>query len=115
MKSKELLCEGSALHHKLRRKSDLIEYIKSNVDSTSNYSVLLGAGCSVTSEIDSGRDLVNKWMKEIYEITDSPELKSSKELLDYFIKNQTSWFNSANPYASLFEKNTILQARGDDL
>ena len=104
MKAKELLCEGSALHHKLLRKSDLIEYIKSNVDSTSNYSVLLGAGCSVTSEIDSGRDLVNKWIKEIYEITDSPELKSSKELLDYFIKNQTSWFNSANPYASLFEK-----------
>ena len=53
MKAKELLCEGSALHHKLRRKTDLIEYIRSNSDSTSNYSVLLGAGCSVTSDIDS--------------------------------------------------------------
>ena len=60
MKAKDLLCDQGPLHHKLRRVEDLVGHIGTSIDSTSNYAVLLGAGCSITSGIDSGKTLIKK-------------------------------------------------------
>ena len=104
MKAKDLLCGQGPLHHKLRREKDLIGHIKTIVDSTPNYAVLLGAGCSVTSGIESGITLINKWMKELYLQSNNSLPEDDEGLFNHFEKEEASWFNPLNPYASLFEK-----------
>ena len=104
MKAKDLFCSGGQLNHKLRRVEDLLDHIRTSVDSTSNYSVLLGAGCSVTSGIDSGRALISKWMKDIYKQNNDSLPETDQELYAHFVTKEASWFNASNPYASLFEK-----------
>ncbi len=102
MRAKELFGEQGPLKHKLRSQNDLAEHIRTSVDGSPNYAVFLGAGCSVTSGIDSGIALINKWMRELYPEKDNN--LNEKELYEYFCKKETSWFNSSNPYSSLFEK-----------
>ena len=64
MKYEELEKE---LSHKKRTTKDLINYIKTRASGTTpNYSLLLGAGSSVTSGIKTGVELVNEWRKEVY-------------------------------------------------
>ena len=104
MKAEDLFGSKGALRHKLRREEDLVLHIGTSVDSASNYTVLLGAGCSVTSGIDSGRTLINKWMKELYLQTSDTLPETDTELYDHFTREEASWFNATNPYASLFEK-----------
>ena len=55
------------LAHKERHISDLASFLKNKCENTPNYTLLLGAGCSVTSGINTVADLVNLWKKEIYE------------------------------------------------
>ena len=104
MRAKELLGENGQLQHKLRNQHGLAEHIRTSVDSSPNYAVFLGAGCSVTSGIDSGLTLIKKWMHELYALK-HPENKITEEkLTDHFCREETAWFNSSNPYSSLFEK-----------
>ncbi|GHZ85524.1 hypothetical protein VCSRO177_0047 [Vibrio cholerae] len=56
------------LQHKERSIGDLISYLKTRTGGCPNYSILLGAGASVTSGIESGEQLVTQWRKEIYEL-----------------------------------------------
>ena len=51
------------LSHKERRVSDLAEFLKNKCENTPNYTLFLGAGCSVTSGISTGGDLVEKWKR----------------------------------------------------
>lgn len=46
---------------------DLARFIKNQSDSVPNYTLLLGSGCSVTSGINTGMDLVEKWRKEVFD------------------------------------------------
>lgn len=63
------------LLHKKRTVSDLIRFIGNTTEyvessdrlKTPNYSILLGAGASVTSGIRSGQVLIDEWKREIYE------------------------------------------------
>ena len=62
------------LIHKRRTVADLIRFIGNTAEAddkevikTPNYSILLGAGASVTSGIRSGQTLVNDWKKQVYE------------------------------------------------
>ncbi|OAB78407.1 SIR2 family protein [Cochleicola gelatinilyticus] len=91
------------LKNKERSVNDLIRYIGTRNDHNPNYSLLLGAGCSVTSGIKSASTLIGKWEKEIY-LQDNPEITefNSEEAEQYF-KSQM-WFDSRNAYSSLFEK-----------
>lgn len=86
------------LSHKERYVSDLISFLRNMCDKTPNYTLLLGAGCSVTSGINSGADLIKQWKEEIYK--DS----KSKESEEDFWRNQYKWFDERNPYSSLFQK-----------
>ncbi|WFE83272.1 SIR2 family protein [Parabacteroides chongii] len=86
---------------KERSVSDLIRYIKTRTDDNPNYSLLLGAGCSVTSGIRSANELIKIWKREIAECEEGSSL-SDVEINEYITK--TSWYNVRNPYSSLFEK-----------
>lgn len=87
------------LAHKKRTVKDLISFLSNKCEETSNYTLLIGAGCSVTSGIDSGGDLIKKWKKEIYESENTEGVSE-----DDFWKSQYEWYDSRNPYSSLFQK-----------
>lgn len=87
------------LAHKERHISDLASFLKNKCENTPNYTLLLGAGCSVTSGISTGADLVNIWKKEIYET----EKKDGISETDFW-RDQFPWYDPRNPYSSLFQK-----------
>ena len=87
------------LSHKERHISDLVSFLRNICDETPNYTLLLGAGCSVSSGISSGGDLIKQWRKEIYN-----DLSKDSEDEATFWKNQYKWYDERNPYSSLFQK-----------
>jgi NAD-dependent SIR2 family protein deacetylase len=93
------------LTHKLRTVTDLIRHIKTKEESSSgNYSIFLGAGASVSSGIRTASQLTDEWANELYERFMSERSKSAIDAKAYFEKEHPSWYNSDNPYSSLFEK-----------
>lgn len=93
------------LKNKERTIDDLIRFIKTRNDENPNYSLLLGAGCSITSGIDSASKLIEEWKYEIFkQENSSTEIESIKDsdLEDYFLKQM--WYDSRNAYSSLFER-----------
>lgn len=106
--------QNGELRHKLRTVKDLIRFIetKENKD-VSNYSIFLGAGASRSSGISTASELINGWMKELYERYEAKSYTFSKDsifdneqedLIRFFEKNYSSWFDSSNAYSSLFER-----------
>jgi len=95
------------LGHKRKTVNDLIRFILNKSDkAVSNFSVFLGAGASVTSGVRSGQELIHTWEKEILEEEGIPY----DERDVFFSKEQNqSWYDRANPYASLFERRYDLQ------
>lgn len=105
------------LGHKERNVKDLIDYIKLSVkyqpslatslDKTPpSYSILLGAGASVTSGIQTGASLVEGWRKEIYlKLSDDLEENYNNQCaIEYLKKEEGNWYNYNNEYSALFEK-----------
>lgn len=93
------------LKHKEKSISDLIRFLNIRCDDTPNYSLLLGAGCSITSGIKSGGQLINEWKKEIAISNNIPE---DSDEFDKFFESQ-DWYDDRNPYSSLFERRYDLQ------
>lgn len=87
------------LSHKERHVSDLADFLKNKCENTPNYTLLMGAGCSVTSGISTGADLVKRWKNDIYE-----KEKKEGETEDTFWSNQFRWYDPSNEYSSLFQK-----------
>lgn len=96
--------QNGELRHKLRTVKDLIRFIetKENKD-VSNYSIFLGAGASRSSGISTASELINGWMKELYERYEAKSYTFSKDsifdneqedLIRFFEKNYSSWFDS---------------------
>ena len=63
-----------ALEHKKRTVADLIRFIGNTAETesgevvkTPNYSILLGAGASVTSGVRSGQTLVREWKQQVFD------------------------------------------------
>ena len=65
------------LKHKIRKVSDLVRFIaNTSVENVlenekmkvgnPNFSILLGAGASISSGIQSGGQLVKKWKEDVY-------------------------------------------------
>lgn len=100
--AKDILFE---LRHKEKKISDLVRFLSIRCDETPNYSLLMGAGCSITSGIKSGTQLINDWKKEIIEYADDYDTSITSD--EYFEKQ--NWFDERNPYSSLFEKRYDLQ------
>lgn len=59
---KDMLFE---LKHKEKKISDIVRFLNIRCDDTPNYSLLIGAGCSVTSGIKSGSQLIDIWKNRI--------------------------------------------------
>lgn len=102
------------LRHKKRSVSDLIrfisnipEYNTNNNINSSNYSILLGAGASISSGIRSGQELVRTWRKEVYD----EYCKNDQISEDIFFKSSEvpEWYEANNEYSSLFENRYDLQ------
>ena len=87
------------LSHKERHVSDLAAFLKNKCEKTPNYTLLLGAGCSVTSGVSTGVDLIKQWKNEIYSSENYDNLSEED-----FWKEQFQWYDSRNPYSSLFQK-----------
>lgn len=93
------------LSHKERSVKDLTSYLKTRVSETCpNYSLLLGAGASVTSGIRSGQDLVKEWRKDLYEMFSREPFESDEKAKEYLISKEGAWYTEANEYSALFEK-----------
>lgn len=89
------------LKHKRKSVDDLISFIKNRYQNEPNYSLLLGAGASVSSGIKSASELIEMWSKEICESNAKRgDVSDTKE--DFFKKE--SWYDARNEYSSLFEK-----------
>lgn len=82
------------LRSKERTISDLVRFIHTRTDDNPNYSLLVGAGCSVTSGVRSATELIKVWKEEIASVEGKHPDEIEKE----------SWYNSRNSYSSLFEK-----------
>lgn len=93
--------------NKKKSVKDLIRFISNRTDnSIPNFSLLLGAGASVTSGVRSGQTLISDWKKEIL-LEEEIELGSNE---DYFNNgNFPEWYDASNPYSCLFEKRYDLQ------
>ncbi len=91
------------LKNKERYISDLIRFVQTRTDNNPNYSLMLGAGCSVTSGINSANTLIKEWKKEIFIQLNNDDLENSEAKVEEFLNSQL-WYDSRNPYSSLFEK-----------
>lgn len=90
------------LAKKERSIADLIRYIGTLNDDNPNYSLLLGSGCSITSDVRSAFQLIKEWKLDIYNSSKGENPKSEEDLESFF--KGESWYNDRNPYSSLFEK-----------
>jgi NAD-dependent SIR2 family protein deacetylase len=100
------------LSAKKRSADDLIRYIQTRTDQNPNYTILLGAGCSITSGIRSASELCSLWRNEIYtrlagdDYNENASINNKKEFLQ---KNHGNWYDSTREYSSLFEQRYDLQ------
>jgi hypothetical protein len=92
------------LRNKERSVTDLIRFVKTRADKNPNYSLFLGAGCSITSDVKSATELIKQWKKDIYISENDIEIEDYDEnsVEDFFLKKM--WYDSRNPYSALFEK-----------
>ena len=84
----------------------LARYINNKThDIVSNYTMLLGSGCSVTSNIRSGEQLIKEWKEQGYyeKANDSDCNDIEKKVEEFFEKNSFDWFKRDKAYQSLFE------------
>lgn len=103
------------LSHKRKTVSDLIRFVGNTAEhidnaermKTPNYSILLGAGASVTSGIRSGQTLINVWKEQVYR----ESVKDNKMTLEDFFSsaNSPDWYEESNAYSALFENRYDLQ------
>lgn len=106
MKAKDLTKKGSELQHKVRTVSDLIRHIKTRESESKipNYNLFFGAGCSVTSSIRPAGELIEEWVKDLYERFNNEKPDSLEVAKEYFETEHSNWFNKEDAYSSLFEK-----------
>ena len=103
---------GKELASKRRSVSDLVRFISTRTDHNPNYSLLLGAGCSISSGVRSATTLSNIWREELYfgfAGADGKKAATVEEQRDYLKVNQGGWFDPTKEYSSLFEKRYDLQ------
>ncbi len=92
---------------KRRQLSDLIGFVKTRTPNVPNYTLLLGAGASVTSNVRSATDLVDEWRREMYaryckDLVKMPYSPENARAL--FAQEHGQWYSPQREYASLFEK-----------
>lgn len=94
------------LKSKERSLVDLHRYITTRTDTNPNYCLMLGAGCSVSSGIKTGKELIEAWRKEIfYESEENKDTEyDTNKAIDFLSSIGGGWYSKSNEYSSLFEK-----------
>jgi NAD-dependent SIR2 family protein deacetylase len=101
---------GKQLESKRRTLADLARYVGTRTDGTPNYTVLLGAGCSVTSGIRPATVLCDTWRQEILlSLGIDTSKMSTEEQRQSLREKESSWYDLQREYSSLFEKRYDLQ------
>ncbi|SFU33160.1 SIR2-like domain-containing protein [Polaromonas sp. YR568] len=97
--------------HKRRSVKDLARFIATRTDNNPNYSLLFGAGCSISSGVRSANQLATLWRSELYSsCSDKPANSATPEEQRTYLKaNEGSWYFPDREYSSLFEKRYDLQ------
>lgn len=94
------------LINKKRTVEELANVISLRTDQNPNYSILLGAGCSVSSGIRSANELINEWRNGY---SNHIEAKNIEEQKAFLKKEHPDWYDPNKEYSSLFEKKFDLQ------
>jgi len=100
------------LPNKRRTLNDLARFIKTKSDDVPNYSLFLGAGCSITSGIRSAEKLIKIWRKEICESlpdVDGYSKDTESDQIEYLKDWCSDWYDPNKEYSSLFERRYDLQ------
>jgi hypothetical protein len=93
------------LNGKRRTYEDLSRFVGARAGGMANYSLLLGAGCSVSSNVRSASALVEQWRREIFQRLFPSDSYTADAAIEYLTKNHAVWYNPQREYSSLFEKN----------
>lgn len=99
----------SDLNHKRRTVKDLVRFIQTRSDQNPNYSLLLGAGASITSGIRSASELIKLWRSELCSQYGGDPSADENAQREYLRRNCSPWYDDAKEYSSLFEKKYDLQ------
>lgn len=98
------------LGSKQRYEADLFRFIQTRTDSTPNYTLLLGAGCSISSGIRPATVLCDLWRNEIIaNIAPSITEKDVETKRDWLKRHEGAWYDPQREYSTLFEKKYDLQ------
>ena len=73
----------------------LLHLIVNRNGDTPNFSLLLGAGASVTSDVQTAQDLIDDWRRMLFQRS-----RSDKEYLEWL--NSQPWFQHDDEYSILF-------------
>lgn len=104
MKVNDLVQGTGELALKRRTVADLIRHMGTRGEECANYSVLLGAGASVTSNIRPASVLASEWTRELFEELTQTPFEDMDIARSFFEKTQGNWYNPLSRYSSLFEK-----------
>lgn len=100
------------LGNKRRSIDDLARFISTRTDQNPNYSLLLGAGCSISSGVRSATTLAALWRQELYMSLAGKTANSNAsvtEQQEYLRNKEGHWYDPSREYSSLFEKRYDLQ------
>jgi tetratricopeptide (TPR) repeat protein/NAD-dependent SIR2 family protein deacetylase len=93
------------LQNKKRTYEDLSRFIGSRATGAPNYTMLMGAGCSISSGIRSAGELVKQWRKEVFGRLYPGQEYDEEKAREKLTREHAIWYNPAREYSSLFEKN----------
>lgn len=72
-------------------------------EKVSNYSFLIGAGCSISSNVRSGEQLIREWKLQVLEeFNEGQDTQKTEEEL-FSNNNYLNWFDPIKQYQTLFE------------
>ena len=83
--------------HNRRDQIHLINLIGSRSNNTPNFALLIGAGASASSGIETAGQMIAEWRRQLYE-----QSKSNKPFEEWLQKQD--WYEDEEEYSLLFEK-----------
>lgn len=89
---------------KRRTVEDLTRFISEKITGAPNYNFLLGAGCSVSSGIRSGTQLIDYWREQVFTRLNPDIPYEPASAIKYLSEHESSWYSHASEYSCLFEK-----------
>ena len=101
--SNELL--EKQLSRKKRTINDLARFIKTKAGKSANFTLLMGAGCSVSSGVRPATKLSDEWVLELYRGLNRESKETDlQKIREWFQLNESEWYNKDHEYSCLFEK-----------